>query len=289
MNEELQDKAALYALGALEPIEASAFEEQMFGDPELSALVGDLCETTAAMASTVSRVEPSSEIRARIMASIQPSQTQKPLQSTPATQSTGWRGMVGWGIAAGLSACCVFLWNERSQLEMQVSVLSGNEADAMQLAEDRRLDSQRIGKELAQVRGVLQGVQADLSSANAEVAQWREKDAMAQMRIATLQSTVDEYQQGVAVVVWDSEKHEGMLKLERMPAIDPGKDYQLWVVDPKNPKPVNAGVVRVDEEGFANIQFKPVDAVSDAAKFALSVEREGGVPENEGPIVLIGP
>lgn len=289
MNEELQDKAALYALGALEPIEASAFEERMLRDPELSALVEDLCETTAAMASAVPLVEPSSEIRAQVMASIQPPQTQKPLQSAPTTKSTGWRGMAGWGIAAGLAACCVFLWNGRAQLEMQVSVLSGNEADAMQLAEDRRLDSQRIGKELAQVRGVLQGVQADLSSANAEVAQWREKDAMAQMRIATLQSTVDEYQQGVAVVVWDSEKHEGMLKLERMPAIDPGKDYQLWVVDPKNPKPVNAGVVRVDEEGFANIQFKPVDAVSDAAKFALSVEREGGVPENEGPIVLIGP
>jgi anti-sigma-K factor RskA len=71
--------------------------------------------------------------------------------------------------------------------------------------------------------------------------------------------------------------------------VEPGKDYQLWVVDPKQPVPVDAGIVRVDSAGFAKVDFKPVTDVTDASKFALSVEKEGGVPKGEGPIVLIGP
>ena len=93
----------------------------------------------------------------------------------------------------------------------------------------------------------------------------------------------------MAVVVWDSETHQGVLKLEKMPPVEAGKDYQLWVVDPKNPVPVDAGIVRVDSKGFAKVDFKPLNDVSEAAKFALSVEKEGGVPKGEGPIVLIGP
>jgi anti-sigma-K factor RskA len=53
--------------------------------------------------------------------------------------------------------------------------------------------------------------------------------------------------------------------------------------------PVDAGIVRVDSTGFAKVDFKPVTEVTDASKFALSVEKEGGVPKGEGPIVLIGP
>jgi anti-sigma-K factor RskA len=121
------------------------------------------------------------------------------------------------------------------------------------------------------------------------VAKLQRRNALAKVQIATLQSDVAAYKKGVAVVVWDSEKNQGVLKLEKMPPVEPGKDYQLWVVDPQKPAPVDAGVVRVDEQGFAKIDFKPVDAVVSAEKFALSVEKEGGVPKGEGPIVFIGP
>jgi anti-sigma-K factor RskA len=37
------------------------------------------------------------------------------------------------------------------------------------------------------------------------------------------------------------------------------------------------------------VEFKPVTDVTEASRFALSVEKQGGVPKGEGPIVLIGP
>ena len=122
-----------------------------------------------------------------------------------------------------------------------------------------------------------------------ELAKATKANDSAQMQIAMLQSTVAEYKHGVAVVVWNSEKQEGILKLEKMPPVEAGKDYQLWVVDPSKKTPVNAGVVKVDQKGFAKVDFKPVEEIDKANNFAISVEQAGGVPENKGPIVLLSP
>ena len=122
-----------------------------------------------------------------------------------------------------------------------------------------------------------------------ELAKLTEANDSAKTQIAMLQSTVEEYKAGVAVVVWNPEKQEGILKLEKMPPIQTGKDYQLWVVDPARKTPVSAGVVRVDDKGFAKVDFKPVFDIKQATNFAISVEKEGGVQENAGPIVLLSP
>jgi anti-sigma-K factor RskA len=107
------------------------------------------------------------------------------------------------------------------------------------------------------------------------------------MQIATLQATIDDYKQGVAVVVWNAEKQQGILKLEKMPVIPANKDFQLWVLDPAQKSPVSSGTVRVDDKGFAKVEFKPTIGITQADKFAISVEKKGGVAAPEGPIVLL--
>lgn len=64
-------------------------------------------------------------------------------------------------------------------------------------------------------------------------------------------------------------------------------DYQLWVVDPSMKTPVNAGIVKMGASGFAKVEFKPTVDVQQADEFALSVEANGGVPENKAPIPLL--
>ena len=44
----------------------------------------------------------------------------------------------------------------------------------------------------------------------------------------------------------------------------------------------------VDKNGVAQIRFKPVDRAAQVKAFAISLEREGGVPKKEGPILLVG-
>jgi len=80
----------------------------------------------------------------------------------------------------------------------------------------------------------------------------------------------------------------GVLKLTNVPQAGAGKDYQLWVIDPKYPAPVSGGLVPVNAEGIARVSFAPDRPISRADKFAISLEPAGGVPKATGPIVLLG-
>jgi len=298
MTEFIQDQAALYALGLLDAEECRGLEQMMANDPELELLVRELQDSVAVTVRALpSETALSPALRSELMSQVRLRKKGglHAALSTSSSRSRSWSG-IGWGIAAALAIAAAWLFTEHGRLQRTLAVLTENEATARSRASAAQRVSTQLRTELEQAKTLLAEAQAQITTTQIALAKLteeantlRQRDARAQMQIATLQSTVDEYRQGVAVVVWDSEKHEGILKLEKMPPLDVAKDYQLWVVDPTNPKPVDAGVVKVDAEGFATVDFKPVTAVSSAAKFALSVEKQGGVPEGEGPIVLIGP
>ena len=95
--------------------------------------------------------------------------------------------------------------------------------------------------------------------------------------------------QALAVAVWNPDKQEGVLKVEKLPALATDQDYQLWVVDPQYPNPVDGGVFTVDAQtGEARFQFKSKQPVKSINAFAVTLERKGGVPKAEGPFVLLG-
>ncbi len=302
MDEQREELAALNALRALDDDERSAFEIDVARDSELEALFIELEQTAATLAHAVPAATPPAHLKAAIMERVRASAAAKKLPPAPASRGRSG-GFLSWGIAAALAFGCFALWNERTQLTRQVASMAEVESEARQqlitVRDERDAMETKNAEVMAQVARLAAemeslkkhdaAAQVQLAQLTGELNSLRQRDASAQMQIATLQSTVAAYKQGVAVVVWDSEKQTGVLKLEKMPPVEAGKDYQLWVVDPKNPVPVNAGVVKVDAQGFAKVDFRPVDAISEAAKFALSVEKEGGVPKSQGPIILIGP
>ena len=274
MEERFEELAALNALGMLEGDEKRTLDGVTIRDRALRDLCAELEDTAAQLAGAVAPLAPPSALKGRIRAKVRSRRN-----GAGVAYSTGGGGFwtfTGWAAAAAFAASSAWLWMERDKLRTDLSLASAETAAEVEKAQ-KSASEQR------------EGLEKQIASLNGEIAVLQKRDALAQMRIATLQSSVDAYKQGVAVVVWDSEKHQGVLKLEKMPPVEAGKDYQLWVVDPKQPVPVDAGIVRVDTSGFAKVDFKPVTDVTDASKFALSVEKEGGVPKGEGPIVLIGP
>ncbi|MEN3942628.1 anti-sigma factor [Prosthecobacter sp. SYSU 5D2] len=303
MDEQHEELAALNALHALDDSEQSALEIEMARDSELSGLAFELDTVAATLAAAAPAVKPPANVKAALVAQVRARKATQKKESRKAAQPPRFYQGLTWGIAAVLAAGCFWLWTERSHLAMQVQAMSEVEEEArrklIEVRDERdaaEAKNQSAAQQLARLQTELESArqsgqvaQEQLATLSEEIAQLRRKDAFAQMQIATLQSTVAAYKEGVAVVVWDSDKMQGVLKLEKMPPVETGKDYQLWVVDPKNPEPVPAGIVRVDAQGFASVDFKPAEVVSSAGKFALSIEREGGVPKNEGPIILIGP
>ncbi|MDP9004441.1 MAG: anti-sigma factor, partial [Verrucomicrobiota bacterium] len=122
----------------------------------------------------------------------------------------------------------------------------------------------------------------------AEIARLEERDSLSQMQIATLSSKLAEAPKATAFVIWDAKNQRGVLTAVDVPANTADHDYQLWVVDPKYQIPVDAGVFSVKNGETTKVVFKPKRPVTSADAFAVSLERKGGVPKAEGPMVLVG-
>ncbi len=85
-----------------------------------------------------------------------------------------------------------------------------------------------------------------------------------------------------------AETQQGVLKVSNIPANAQDRDYQLWIVDPGKAQPVDGGTFHIDKAGSSDIPFQAKAHVRAADAFAVSLERKGGVPKAEGPMVLLG-
>ena len=318
-----EEEAAAYVFGHMAVAERAAFARDLESDAVLRQVVEALSEAAAALSLTVPQKTPPPAVKDRVLKSVKgitQEGSTRPSASGPA-QRSGGGALIGWSVAAAFAVVGVMLWNRVQTAEQKLVASESKLRETMGwvkrtealIAESRTknetlqasLDhAEQAGKELQQslakvteAAGVLKQELAsktlDNKNLEDEKAVVLKRLEMGNMQIATLKSTIAEYKQGVAVVVWDSAKQEGVLKLEKMPPVDSNKDYQLWVVDPSKKAPVNAGVIRVDPKGNAKVQFKPNMEIQQADKFALSVEKKvanpGGVPDNAGPIVLLSP
>lgn len=129
---------------------------------------------------------------------------------------------------------------------------------------------------------------ADRAQTRKQITRLEQRNAFAQLRIATLSSQLQSAPDATAAVVWDGAKQEGVLKVSNVPANAEDRDYQIWIVDPDYENPVDGGTFHVSKAGASDIPFKPKARVSQADAFAVSLERKGGVPKAEGPMVLLG-
>ena len=120
-----------------------------------------------------------------------------------------------------------------------------------------------------------------------EVDDLRERDALSHLQIAMLQSQVDAYAKTTGIVIWNEQLQKGVARLEHLPAPQAGHDYQLWIIDPKQPVPVSAGLVPTSTGETSRLEFKPEHPVTTAAKFAVSVEKTGGSATPQGQIIFL--
>jgi anti-sigma-K factor RskA len=121
-----------------------------------------------------------------------------------------------------------------------------------------------------------------------ELAEIRATDPLMRTIFFTLTPSGSAFADAKATVAWQPGRQTGVIRVSNLPAPQPGKDYQLWAVDAAHKDPISAGVVRVDQNGVAQIRFKPVEMAQQVKAFAISLEREGGVLKKEGPILLAG-
>ena len=253
IDERTEELAAAYALGALEADQIAGFEAQLRNDPELRALVAGLRAVSTAVAASAPPLTPSGPsgaLRARVIADM------GGRGLPPVRQRRGWQGSLPWALAAAMAGVCMIFGIQMHSLGSQLE------------ARQQRID------ELDHMAEALRTERADLQQA---VATLQQSNRVANMRIAVLKSQLSAEPAAVAVSVWDNERQSGVVVVHHLKPAPKGKDYQLWIIDPRYPSPVDAGILQVDDSGDGRVNFKARRPIQNANQFAVTEEVKGGV------------
>ena len=265
IDEAQQDQAALHALGLLEGEEAATFRAALAAGPELQALTDDLGEAAAALVHALPATKAPPEVLQRLHAQMRAER----MHATPPRQfatvpHTNWQPLA---LAAGIAIAATLgflagtkIAGEKSQV--QIDRLTSDVAQR----ESERQRLEKLASDLKNERGILEKRIGDL----------RQRDALAQVQIATLKSQLKAYSKVSAFAVWDAAGQQGIVQFDNLPVAAADKDYQMWVIDPRYPAPVSAGVFTAGVSGVTDVKFKPDQPIGLANKFAVSLERKGG-------------
>jgi anti-sigma-K factor RskA len=257
INERQEEQASLYVLGVLTLEEAHAFETALSGDTELQQLVASLQISRDALVGSLPQVTPPPSLKGKILAQIETQEKVVPLPARSETRSEGWTIWLPWALAACLMIVCAISLSQQKNLRQKV------EEQAKQVTD------------LNLVADALRSQTDDLKQA---VATLRETNQLQNIRIAMMGSLLADSPKAVAVSLWDDKQQRGVFMVQNLKPLPADKDYQLWVIDPKYPTPVSAGVFQVDTDGNVRLTFKADKLIAAPQKFAVTQEPKGGVP-----------
>jgi len=273
--ERHEEFATLHALGLLEGPERNAFAAERAESPQLAQLALSLEGTVAQLALAAPALTPPDVLKQRILdaCTVPGGKASAPTQATvvafPPLRFTPW------AIAAGLTLAATWLTFQNQTLQ------SENET----LRTERRLAEvayQAAQTQLKERSLLAEGLINDLGR------QLHEQQDLTRLKVTALASLAGNTPEAQAIAVWDPGRETGLLTVAKLPVIADNQDYQLWVVDPAYPNPVDGGVFKPGADGHVVLTFKGNKPIKSVAAFAISLEKKGGVPKAEGPIVLLG-
>lgn len=267
IDERMEEQASLYVLGALSAEEQRAFEVALAQNAELRQLVEALRVVRDTMAGNVPLVEPPPQLRQKILSQVEPKQ--KFVDWSPRRESISFfRLLFPWALAACLAVVCGISFWQQGRMQGRLS--------------EQAVRLQALNRMADRLRDTTNHLQQ-------MVVALRETNRLANLRIAMLNSMLADTPKAAAVSLWDNEQQRGVFVVQNLKPLPAGKDYQLWVMDPKYPTPVSAGVFQVDEKGNVRIEFKAGKPIASADKFAVTMEPKGGLPTPTlSNLVLLG-
>ena len=267
-HDELKHDAAAYALGVLDAAERAAFEAHLASCAECTADVRHLRLAAGGLAHAVPQVSPPPSLRARILdqAGARGAGSSEPGTRAAPPLVRERRGVPAWLQIAAMLLIGVGIFAYAQRMQARVSNLEAQ----------------------------LQQAQAQVASADRQTAELRTVAFRAQSAMGVFAAPdvarIDLAGQPVAVTararaLWSRQR--GMVfTVANLPALPPGRVYQVWVVTAQ--APVSAGLLTPDASGGGSVYFEtPVDILPPVA-VAVTLEPAGGVPAPTGERYLIG-
>lgn len=280
---------AAHALGALEKAEARELKAHLSECAECRAEFDAWSETAAALAYSAPSVEPSAQLRSRILGSIRAEENAQQIPRSAAKSvdakvksvesSKNESNVVplvkparpSWliisqplALAASLALIAlvislIVLWNRYSTMRQDVA---------------------RLSDRLNQTQGELASEREALAHEREAIELITAPDA----RMATLAGT-EMAASAHAKFVFDHNNGRAMLMADNLPPAPAGKAYQMWFI--AGGKPTPGRVFTPDASGHAEMHDQVPAEARNATIFAITLEPSNGVPSPTGPKYLL--
>ncbi|MCA9730217.1 MAG: anti-sigma factor [Candidatus Eisenbacteria bacterium] len=265
-HEPFLELCAGYVLEILEPDERQLLQAHLDeGCPECEALLRELAEGGALLASTAPAIPPPAAIKERMLAQVRSEQhaaDPRPAPAIRAEQPAVIYRMPVWA-RIGMTALA---------------------AASLLLA----FDAFRIRQRNAQLDQQLFFVRAQLTQMESQLqeeAKWAQVVSSTEARFALLSATPDGHPEQAAWAMFDPESQRAVVLVNEA-AAPAGKDYELWAIADGAPR--SLGLIHPDASGRALLHLEDLGKVD---AFAVSLEPTGGSPDPRapsGPVVLVG-
>ena len=292
-HEDYKQLLALEAVGALDPEERARLEGHLPSCAECREELRELTDAAASLLYTVAPVRPAPGLRAGILArvrAVDPSEVVASPKAVDPSEALGrgpasagprdlrtllrdlslwqllaWRPALGFGAGAAASAVVLLgltsltLWNRNQSLSVELASLSNR---------------------LREAQGEIAGQREQLASA-------RDVDellASPAVRVAEL-SGKKPAPEAHATLAYDRSTGRAVVMATGLPPCPAGHAYQLWLI--ADNKPLPGGTFKTDAQGRARLSDR-LPPNHTAPTFAVTLEREGGVPAPQGDVFLLG-
>lgn len=279
-HEDIRNDLPLYALDALDADERRAIEQHLAeGCDSCERDLQEWREIVALVSLETPEAAPA-DLKQKLLARVR-----NEAVGTPARQpGTVARRRIGWAVPLALAALALLAFatyreiSFRAERAQQTLVVAGLQRD---------LEAAR--GDLAKVSEALAARENDITSLRAALANAQESLSILQARglsLVALRETKDA-PPAEGHVLLSPPTGRALFYAFDLPPVPADKTYELWWITEKE-GPVQAGLFHPDERGLGRVVATvPANAGAIQAA-AVTVEKAGGVPKPQGPMVLIG-
>ncbi len=249
-EQDLSELAAAYALGALDPEEARAFEALLATSPAAQREVAAFREVSALLALGAPQAGPSPDLRERV------------IQRATRDKVTPMRPRTPWPVWAALAASLVAV----AGLAFQQRGL------ARQLAERDAT--------IASLQDTLAARESTLTMREAEL------NSILDPNVVLTRMGSPGTPQPVVQLFWNRQSHLMLAHAFRLPPAGAQRAYQLWFI-PKNGKPIPSVTFNTELSGHGLVQQIPVPQGMELTAAAITEEPEAGSPQPTTTPILV--
>jgi anti-sigma-K factor RskA len=307
-HEDYKELLALEASGALEPGERAALDEHLSSCAECRAELRELSDAAAALVYTVAPVAPPARMRASILESVRavdpseaaarafdpsepaaravdPSELKARRAVDPSELKSPASGADLRGLLRRFSLWQILVARPSLAFGAALAVAAVAALGITTVALLNR--NSALSREVAQLYDRLRESESELSGTRTQLASARDVNdllASPDARVARL-SGKGEGASAHAMLAYERSTGRAVIIAADLPPAPAGKAYQLWLIADNKKMP--GGTFKTDPQGRAHMTDRLPSGEANPV-FAVTLEREGGVPAPEGSIYLLG-